>query len=192
MNCPTCNAPYTTDQKFCTSCGTSLIPVTQDCEVTYETESASASASATEAVGAGMLVSDYHHAKEDLAAANETYDGARKQIRNMIIVGIIGAFVSSLCAEDEVTVATLLWGIVVGWGLSGVFGFMRNKGYFIVLRPIFLLCIFVITMFVAVVIGVPLFLYDIYQLKKAKDGQEAAQSTLDSIIAKASSMGVSL
>lgn len=191
MNCPTCNAPCATNQKFCASCGSSLIPATQDCEVTHETESASTFSAGV--VGAGMLVSDYHHAKEDLAAANEAYDGARKQIRNMIIVGIIGAFVSSLYnSGDGNTVWALLSGMIFCWGLSGVFGFMRNHGYFIVLNWLFIACIIAITLVVAIVIGVPLFLYDIYQLKKAKDGLEAAQSTLDGIIAKASSMGVSL
>ena len=191
MNCPTCNAAIDLDQKFCTACGTSLATTTKECEVTYEDAGATSSAAA-DAVGAGMIVSDYHHAKEDLAAAKEAYAAARKQVIAMIVVGLLGAWASVLFADDGVTAATLALGAVMGWGLSGVFGFMRNKGYFLVLNRVLVVVILFLTLFVAAIVGVPLFLYDLYQVKKAKDGQDSAQAALDGIVAKAAAMGVSI
>lgn len=191
MNCPTCNATIDLDQKFCTACGAGLATTAKECEATYEDAGATSSAAA-DVVGAGMIASDYHHAKEDLAAAKEAYAAARKQVVAMVVVGLLGAWASVLFADDGVTAATLALGAVMGWGLSGVFGFMRTKGYLLVLNRVLVVVILFLTLFVAAIVGVPLFLYDLYQVKKAKDGQDGAQAALDAIVAKAAAMGVSI
>lgn len=166
------------------------VSAAEACEATFE--DAATPFSSADAVGAGMIASDYHHAKEDLAAAKEAYAAARKQVVAMIVVGILGAWASVLFADNGVTAATLAMGVVMGWGLSGVFGFMRGKGYFLVLNRFLVFIILFLTLFVAMFVGVPLFLYDLYQVKKTKDGQDSAQAALDAITARAASMGVSI
>ena len=191
MNCPICNAECDESQKFCTKCGSSI----QAVEAKGTGASGNADAQAA-AIGSGMLVSDYHHAKEDLATARDAHAAAVRQVRNMVIFGIVGAVVYAAIASSQTNTMgplfPIIGGILLGWGLSGVIGIMRKTGYFVTLNPIGILVILTVTLAIAMVIGAPLFVYDIYQLKKAEKVEGQAQATLEAIVAKAAQLGVQL
>ncbi len=144
------------------------------------------------------LINGFSKAKRDYVEAQTAYGEARFRFRVTLIAGILGALLVNYMATKYSTprfdlhVVCLLVGVVIGWGYAGVFRILGDL-CIIALTNLFLAFFFIgFSVFAAGIIGIPVFLYDLYRLKKAKKRLNSVKTRGESIAARAADLGFNL
>lgn len=166
MKCNACGHENANDSKFCVKCRASLTNAGQGIQ------KADVSRNARDAyVNANLKLDDFYRARDARDALAEELSQAQKTFYRMIIWSVVVTLfvlvnfsgVSQSAAFSGLEVAVMP---AIVWGVFGILGFMKGRGWFVSLNPIILLCMLALFLMAAGFVGIPSF---VLQIKKCSD-----------------------
>lgn len=203
--CPTCGSrlptasasttPARQDTTWATSPHPSVASQPSDGEplATYETPSTGRPLDDQSARHIALDIFDYRDLQKYAASLSEEHRGLLRKVIAMLIVGAIVSWAvyalasgSASSGNDLSPAGWAAMGAVTTWGCFGVFGWVLNRGWFVVGTWLFIVLLLMFELVVALFIGLPYFIYYLVRLlvctsrlRKADRSLAAARSTLD-------------